>query len=213
MYAIRSYYELFDLIVKFAGYGFNKSHSAAYALITFYTAFLKRYYPTEFMAAILTLEKNNTDKVVKYVDELKRMKIDLLPPDVNMSGLVFEAKEIEGREAVMFGMGAIKGAGDVAINSILESRKEGQFKDLSDFVSRIDSNKVNKKVIESLIKAGALDGFGYSRHALLSQVEEILEAARKSADAKRLAENSLFGGGEEMTAVTVSLTEMSYNFV
>ena len=201
--------ELFDLIVKFAGYGFNKSHSAAYALITFYTSFLKNYYPTEFMAAILTLEKNNTDKVVKYVDELKRMHIDLLPPDVNISGLVFEAKEIEGKEAVMFGMGAIKGAGDIAIKSILEVRKEGKFKDLSDFVSRIDPNKVNKKVIESLIKAGALDCFAYSRQAMLTQVEEIVEAAKKSADAKKRAENSLFGGGEEMTAVTLTLNDMS----
>ena len=201
--------ELFDLIVKFAGYGFNKSHSAAYALITFYTSFLKRYYPTEFMAAILTLEKNNTDKVVKYVDELKRMGIDLLPPDVNRSGLVFEAQSVEGRETVMFGMGAIKGAGDIAIKSILEARKKGEFRDLSDFVSRIDSNKVNKKVIESLIKAGALDCFGYSRHAMLSQIEEILEAAKKSADAKKMAENSLFGAGEEMTAVTLTLSHMS----
>jgi len=200
--------ELFDLIVKFAGYGFNKSHSAAYALITFYTSFLKRYYPTEFMAAILTLEKNNTDKVVKYVDELKRMGIDLLPPDVNRSGLVFEAHRVEGREAVMFGMGAIKGAGDIAINSILEARKAGEFRDISDFVSRIDSNKVNKKVIESLIKAGALDCFGYSRHAMLSQIEEILEAAKKAADAKKMAENSLFGAGEEMTAVTLALSPM-----
>ncbi|MDD2450426.1 MAG: DNA polymerase III subunit alpha [Sulfurovum sp.] len=200
--------ELFDLIVKFAGYGFNKSHSAAYALVTFYTSFLKRYYPTEFMAAILTLEKNNTDKVVKYVDELKRMDIDLLPPDVNISGLVFEAKELEGREVVMFGMGAIKGAGDIAIKSILEARKEGPFKDLSDFVSRIDSSKVNKKVIESLIKAGALDCFGYSRHAMLSQIEEIIEAAKKAADAKKMAENSLFGAGEEMTAVTLTLSDM-----
>ncbi|MDD3591699.1 MAG: DNA polymerase III subunit alpha [Sulfurovum sp.] len=200
--------ELFDLIVKFAGYGFNKSHSAAYALITFYTSFLKRYYPTEFMAAILTLEKNNTDKVVKYVDELKRMGIDLLPPDVNRSGLVFEAHRVEGREAVMFGMGAIKGAGDIAINSVLEARKAGEFRDLSDFVSRIDSNKVNKKVIESLIKAGALDCFGYSRHAMLSQIEEIIEAAKKAADAKKMAENSLFGAGEEMTAVTLALSDM-----
>lgn len=200
--------ELFDLIVKFAGYGFNKSHSAAYALVTFYTSFLKRYYPTEFMAAILTLEKNNTDKVVKYVDELKRMDIDLLPPDVNISGLVFEAKELEGREVVMFGMGAIKGAGDIAIKSILEARKEGPFRDLSDFVSRIDSSKVNKKVIESLIKAGALDCFGYSRHAMLSQIEEIIEAAKKAADAKKMAENSLFGAGEEMTAVTLALSPM-----
>jgi len=199
---------LFDLIVKFAGYGFNKSHSAAYAMITFYTSYLKYYYPTEFMAAILTLEKNNTDKVVKYVDELKRMGIKLLPPDINRSGLVFEATSIDGDEVVMFGMGAIKGAGDIAINSILEARGEAVFKDFSDFVSRIDSSKVNKKVIESLIKAGALDSFGYSRKAMLSQIEEIIETAKKAGEAKKMAVGSLFGEGEEMTSVRLELKEM-----
>ncbi len=138
--------ELFDLIVKFAGYGFNKSHSAAYALVTFYTCYLKCYYPTEFMAALLTLEKDNTDKVVKYVDEVKRLDIELFPPDINKSDLVFSATKIDDKEVVMFGMGAIKGAGDVAINSILKERnKNGIFKDLADFVSRIDGSKVNKE--------------------------------------------------------------------
>jgi len=201
--------ELFDLILKFAGYGFNKSHSAAYAMITFYTSYLKHYYPTEFMAAILTLERNNTDKVVKYVDELKSMGIKLLPPDVNNSGLVFEARNLDGDEVVMFGMGAVKGAGEIAIKSILTSREEGEFKDISDFVSRIDSSKVNKKVIESLIKAGAFDSFGHSRHAMLSQVEDIVEAAKKAGDAKKQAVGSLFGEGEEMTAVTLTLSEMT----
>ncbi|WP_373029838.1 DNA polymerase III subunit alpha [Sulfurovum sp.] len=201
--------DLFDLIVKFAGYGFNKSHSAAYAMITFYTSYLKHYYPTEFMAAILTLEKNNTDKVVKYVDELKRMGIKLLPPDINRSGLVFEARNIDGDEVVMFGMGAIKGAGDIAINTMLASRGEEEFKDFSDFVSRIDSSKVNKKVIESLIKAGAFDSFGYSRKAMLSQIEEIIETAKKAGDAKKQAIGSLFGEGEEMTSVTLDLSHMA----
>ncbi|WP_309498133.1 DNA polymerase III subunit alpha [Sulfurovum sp.] len=200
---------LFDLILKFAGYGFNKSHSAAYAMITFYTSYLKHYYPTEFMAAILTLERNNTDKVVKYVDEVKKMGMKLLPPDVNKSGLVFEARNIEGDEVVMFGMGAVKGAGEIAIKSILKSREEGEFKDISDFVSRIDSSKVNKKVIESLVKAGGFDSFGHSRHAMLSQVEDIVEAAKKAGDAKKQAVGSLFGEGEEMTAVTLSLSDMS----
>jgi len=200
---------LFDLIVKFAGYGFNKSHSAAYAMITFYTSYLKHYYPTEFMAAILTLEKNNTDKVVKYVDEVKRMGMKLLPPDINKSGLVFEAREIDGEEVVMFGMGAIKGAGDIAINTMLESRGEEEFKDFSDFVSRIDSSKVNKRVIESLIKAGAFDSFGYSRKAMLSQLEDIIDMAKKAGEAKKQAVNSLWGDDEEMTAVTLELTDMT----
>ena len=201
--------ELFDLIVKFAGYGFNKSHSAAYAMVTFYTSYLKYYYPTEFMAAILTLEKNNTDKVVKYVDELKQMNIKLVPPHINRSDLEFEAQEIDGDEVVVFGLGAIKGAGDVAIKSILDVRDEGEFKDLSDFISRIDSQKVNKKVIESLIKSGALDTFGYSRKAMLTQVEDIVEAAKKAGDAKKMAVGSLFGDEAEMTTVEIELTNMS----
>ena len=199
---------LFDLILKFAGYGFNKSHSAAYAMITFYTSYLKHYYPTEFMAAILTLEKNNTDKVVKYVDEVKKMGMNLLPPDINKSGLVFEARNIDGEEVVMFGMGAIKGAGDIAINTMLEARGEEEFKDFSDFVSRIDSSKVNKRVIESLIKAGAFDSFGYSRKAMLSQLEDIIDMAKKAGEAKKQAVNSLWGDDEEMTSVTLELTEM-----
>ena len=202
-------FDLFDLIVKFAGYGFNKSHSAAYAMITFYTSYLKHYYPTEFMAAILTLEKNNTDKVVKYVDEVKKMGMKLLPPDINKSGLVFEARSIEGEEVVMFGMGAIKGAGDIAINTMLEARGEDEFKDFSDFVSRIDSSKVNKRVIESLIKAGAFDGFGYSRKAMLSQLEDIIDMAKKAGEAKKQAVNSLWGDDTEMTTVTLELTDMA----
>ena len=201
--------ELFDLIVKFAGYGFNKSHSAAYAMITFYTSFLKYYYPTEFMAAILTLEKNNTDKVVKYVDELKNLNITLRPPNINRSDLVFQADEIEGEKIVFFGMGALKGAGDVAISSIIKTRNEGgEFKDMSDFVSRIDASKVNKRVIESLAKAGAFDEFGHSRCALITQVEAITEAAGKAMLAKKQAVGSLFGDSEEMTTVTITITDM-----
>jgi DNA polymerase-3 subunit alpha len=200
--------ELFDLIVKFAGYGFNKSHSAAYAMITFYTSFLKCYYPTEFMAALLTLEKDNTSKVVKYVDETKHMKIQLLPPDINRSDLAFVADKIDGSDVILFGLGAIKGVGDIAINTILEARKESSFDDLGDFISRIDSGKVNKKVIESLIKAGALDGFGYSRKAMLSQIDLIIEAAGKATQAKKMATGSLFGGGEEMTRVDLALDKL-----
>ena len=201
--------ELFDLIVKFAGYGFNKSHSAAYGLVTFYTSFLKCYYPTEFMAALLTLEKDNTDKVVKYVDEVKRLGIDLFPPDINKSDLVFSATNLEGKEVVMFGMGAIKGAGDVAINSILESRKEGgDFKDLSDFISRIDGSKVNKRVIESLTKAGAFDSFGYSRKAMLEQIEQIGDKVKEAMLLRKQTTNSLFGDDEEMLQVDIELENL-----
>jgi len=197
--------ELFDLIVKFAGYGFNKSHSAAYALVTFYTSYLKAYYPTEFMASLLTSEKDNTDKVVKYVDEVKRLGFELVPPDINRSDLVFSADELDGKEVVMFGMGALKGAGDVAIKSILKAREDGEFKDLSDFVSRIDSSKVNKRVLETLVKSGAMDTFKYSRRAMLEQIEDIVEAAGKAAQAKKQAVGSLFGDDEEMTTVSIEI--------
>lgn len=201
--------ELFDLIVKFAGYGFNKSHSAAYALVTFYTSYLKRYYPSEFMAALLTLEKDNTDKVVKYVDEVKRLGLDLFPPDINKSDLVFSATKLEGKEVVMFGMGAIKGAGDVAINSILDSRNEGgNFLDLADFISRIDGSKVNKRVIESLTKAGAFDSFGYSRKAMLEQIEQIGEKVKEAMLLRKQTTNSLFGEDEEMLKVEIELEHL-----
>jgi DNA polymerase-3 subunit alpha len=200
--------ELFDLIVKFAGYGFNKSHSAAYAMVTFYTSFLKHYYPTEFMAALLTSEKDNTDKVVKYVDEVKRMNFELVPPDINRSDLVFSSDNLDGQEVVMFGMGALKGAGDVAIKSILKAREEGEFSDISDFISRIDGSKVNKRVIETLAKSGALDGFNYSRRALLEQIEEIVDSVKKAGEAKKQAVGSLFGDDEEMTTVALTLKEM-----
>lgn len=197
--------ELFDLIVKFAGYGFNKSHSAAYALITFYTSYLKCYYPAEFMAALLTLEKDNTDKVVRYVDEVKRLGLKIFPPDINKSDLVFSATKIDNEDVVMFGMGAIKGAGDVAINSILNERKKAPFSDLSDFISRIDSSKVNKRVIESLAKAGVFDSFSYTRRAIINQIEKILEVATKASNAKKMATGSLFGDSEEITKIEINL--------
>jgi len=198
--------ELFDLIVKFAGYGFNKSHSAAYALVTFYTAYLKKYHPTEFMAALLTLEKDNTTKVVKYVDEAKRMGMELLPPDVNRSDLVFTPSSLDAREIILFGMGAIKGVGDIAVRSILKSKSEGgEFRDLSDFISRIDTTKVNKKVIESLIKSGAMDCFGYSRKAMLDSIELILESSNKVSQAKKMSIGSLFGDDSELTTIEINI--------
>lgn len=202
--------ELFDLIVKFAGYGFNKSHSAAYGLVTFYTSFLKCYYPTEFMAALLTLEKDNTDKVVKYVDEVKRMGIELFPPDINKSFSVFSATKIDDKETVMFGMGAIKGAGDVAISSIINERDaNGEFKDLADFISRIDGSKVNKRVIEALAKSGALTSFGYSRRAILEQIEAIGDKVKDAMQLKKQTTNSLFGEDEEMLRVEIELERLS----
>lgn len=197
--------ELFDLIEKFAGYGFNKSHSAAYAMVTFQTAWLKTYYPQEFMAALLTSEKDNTDKVVKYIDEAKRMKISLGAPDINHSQLEFSAITKDDADQILFGLGAIKGVGEAAVESILEARSEGEFADIKDFVNRIEPQKVNKKVIECIIKAGGLDRFGYSRRALLEQVEILVEAAKQGSTLKKESQFSLFGDDEEVTTVDFSI--------
>ncbi|MDY0117540.1 MAG: DNA polymerase III subunit alpha, partial [Sulfurimonadaceae bacterium] len=198
--------ELFDLIEKFAGYGFNKSHSAAYAMVTFQTAWLKTYYPNEFMAALLTSEKDNTDKVVKYIDEVRRMKIMLSPPDINDSILEFSAIEKDGQDIILFGLGAIKGVGESAVVSIIETRKEGPFLNLQDFVNRIEPSKVNKRVIESTIKSGGFDRFGYSRKALLDQIEILIDTAKDASNAKKNAMGSLFGDDESITTVELKLT-------
>jgi DNA polymerase-3 subunit alpha len=199
--------KLFDLIEKFAGYGFNKSHSAAYAMVTFQTAWLKTYYPNEFMAALLTSDKDNTDKVVRYIDEVKRMGIELSPPDICNSQLEFSAINLEGQETILFGLGAIKGVGASAIHSMLAERAEnGPYESLQDFVNRIDPSKVNKRVIESAIKAGAFDRFGYSRKALLDQIELIVDTAKNANDARKNAAGSLFGDDAEITKVELKLT-------
>ena len=199
--------KLFDLIEKFAGYGFNKSHSAAYAMVTFQTAWLKTYYPNEFMAALLTSDKDNTDKVVRYIDEVKRMGIELSPPDINHSYSEFSAITQDDKEIILFGLGAIKGVGGSAIESIIKTREEcGEFSSMEDFVNRIDPSKVNKRFVESCIKSGGFDSFGHSRKALLDQIEKIVETAKDASNAKKNAVGSLFGDDEEITSVGLSLT-------
>ncbi len=199
--------KLFDLIEKFAGYGFNKSHSAAYAMVTFQTAWLKTYYPNEFMAALLTSDKDNTDKVVRYIDEVKRMGIELSPPDICDSQLEFSAITKDDKEIILFGLGAIKGVGEAAIHAMLEEREQnGDYTSLQDFVNRIEPSKVNKRVIESIIKSGGFDRFGYSRKALLDQIELIIDTAKKASEAKKNAFGSLFGDDAEITTVELHLT-------
>lgn len=198
--------KLFDLIEKFAGYGFNKSHSAAYAMVTFQTAWLKTYYPNEFMAALLTSDKDNMDKVVRYIDEVKRMGIELSPPDVNDSYLEFSAITKDEKEIILFGLGAIKGVGTSAVESIIHTREEdGEFTSIENFVNRIDPSKVNKRFIESSIKSGGFDRFGYSRKALLEQIELIVDTAKSASTAKKNAVGSLFGDDEEITNVQLVL--------
>ncbi len=197
--------ELFDLIEKFAGYGFNKSHSAAYAMVTFQTAWLKTYYPEEFMSALLTSDRDNTDKVVKYIDEVKNMGLELAPPDINHSLLEFSPVIQGDKRSILFGLAAIKGVGGAAVDSILEVRQDGEFKDFQDFVNRIEPQKVNKKVLESITKAGGFDSFGFSRKAILQQIEEIIQTAKDASNAKKNAMGSLFGDDTEITTVALNL--------
>jgi len=177
--------ELFNLIEKFAGYGFNKSHSAAYAMITYQTSYLKVYYPAEFFSALLSSEKDNTDKIVKYINEVKRMGLKVLPPSVHKSGDDFTP--VKG--GILFGLGAIKGVGSKAIESIIQNRP---FVDLEDFILKVDTSKVNKRVLEALIKSGAMDGLGYTRQAMLTQIEELLEFKKRVEDGEKSKTNSLF---------------------
>ncbi|MFT3842577.1 MAG: DNA polymerase III subunit alpha [Myxococcaceae bacterium] len=181
--------EIFDLMEKFAEYGFNKSHSAAYGLITIHTAWLKAHYPVEFMAALLTSEKDNTDKVVAHIAEARAAGTEVLPPDVNVSDLAFGA--MDGR--IRFGLGAIKGVGESAIEAIMEARAKGNFKDLFDFTERVDSRRVNKKVIEALVKAGAFDFEKRPRRQLFETIERAAERGASSQRDMAVGQESLFG--------------------
>ncbi|MBI4572771.1 MAG: hypothetical protein HY713_05735 [candidate division NC10 bacterium] len=165
---------IFGFMEQFAGYGFNKSHSAAYALIAYQTAYLKANYPVEFMAALLTSEMADTDKIVKYIEECRPMGIEVLPPDVNESSNDFA---VVG-DKIRFGLVAVKNVGEAAIHSILNARRsQGQFRDLFDFCERADLRLVNKRVIESLIKCGAFDSLGARRAQLMAVVDKAMEAA------------------------------------
>jgi DNA polymerase-3 subunit alpha len=183
---------IFDLMAKFAEYGFNKSHSAAYALIAYQTAWLKAHYPVEFMAALLSCDMDSTDKVVKNIADCREQGIDVLPPDINTSGQSFTVVE----KSMRFGLGAVKNVGGGAILAILESRKEGRFSSLFDFCERVDLRRVNKRVIESLIKCGAFDSTGAARAALMEGLETATNYGQKIQEEKASAQVSLFGTEE-----------------
>ena len=166
---------IFDLMAKFAGYGFNKSHSAAYALIAYQTAYLKAHYPAQFLAALLSCDVDNTDKVVKYISECRQQGIEVLPPDINESFDDFTVIN----DRVRFGLAAVKNVGGAALDSIIEEReKNGPYASLSDFCNRIDPSRVNRKVIESLIRAGAFDSFGGRRAQYMAVLEQALDRAK-----------------------------------
>lgn len=183
--------KIFDLVEKFAGYGFNKSHSAAYALVSYQTLWLKTHYPAEFMAAVMTADMDNTEKVVGLVDECFRMNLKVLPPDINAGLYRFNVDETG---AIVYGIGAIKGVGEGPIEAILEARNAGgYFKDLFDFCARIDLKKVNKRVIEKLIYAGALDRLGPHRAAMMASLNDAVKAASQYHQAEAFGQVDMFG--------------------
>ncbi len=183
---------IFDLMAKFAEYGFNKSHSAAYALVAYQTAYLKAHYPVEFMAALLTEDMGNTDKVVKNIADCREMGIQVLPPDINASDRSFRVLG----NSIRFGMGAVKNVGESAIEAIIEARKDGEFKDIFDFCERVDLRRVNKRVVEALIKCGAFDSTGARRAQLVAGLEDVMQLGQRIQQERESAQVSLFGAAE-----------------
>ena len=190
--------KVFDLMEFFAGYGFNKSHSAAYALVAYRTAWLKAHYPVHFMASLLTTEKGNTDKLVQYVNECREMGIQVLPPDVNRSGLDFV---VEGGN-VRFGLSAIKNVGEGAIESLLEARRRlsREFRSIFDLAAEIDLRLANKRVLESLVHAGALDATGARRAPMTAAVDAALDWGQKRRTDRESGQGSLFGAAKSAAA-------------
>lgn len=183
--------KIFDLVEKFAGYGFNKSHSAAYALVSYQTLWLKVHYPAEFMAAVMSADMDNTDKIVTLVDECERMGIEILPPDLNAGKYKFTV-DSEGR--IVYGIGAIKGVGEGPIEAIIEAREtQGAFKDLFDFCAKVDIKRVNKRVLEKLVLAGAMDNLGPHRATLMATLPDALAAAGQHAKAESFGQSDMFG--------------------
>src|SRR5947208_4197426 len=182
---------IFNLMEEFAGYGFNKSHSCAYALLAYQTAYLKTHYPVEFMAALLTSEAGNTEKVVKYINEARGMSISILPPDVNESDLYFTPVG----ESIRFGLAAIKNVGENTAKAIRDSRlSSGEFKSLYDFCERIEPRFLNKRVFESLIKSGAVDSLG-PREAMAASIDDALASLQRASRLRESGQHGLFGGG------------------
>jgi DNA polymerase-3 subunit alpha len=191
---------IFDLMAQFAGYGFNKSHSAAYALVAYRTAYLKTHYPVEFMAALLTSVTGKTEDVVKYIAESREMGIEVLAPDVHESAANFTPIISPEGYKIRFGLSAVKNVGQNAIASIVEARKAGRFKGIYDFCERVDLRQLNKRVLESLIKSGAMDSLA-RRSQLIDALDKAMEQAQKAARDREAGQHGLFGIFEEANPV------------
>ena len=197
--------EIFNLIEQFAGYGFNKSHSTAYALVAYHTAYLKAHYPAEFMAALMSSELDKTDLLVEHLDDSKRMGIEVRPPDINEGEVGFTVKN----DKIYFGLAAIKGAGSKAIRTISDERKKtGPYRNLFDFCERIDTTLVNKTCLEALVKAGALDSLKAHRAQLMAALPSALQAGSTARDARTSGQGLLFAGEDDDTAADVINTAL-----
>ena len=188
--------EIFDYIEKFAGYGFNKSHAAAYALVAYHTAWLKAHYPAEFMSAVLTSEMQNTDNVVFLIDDCRSIGLQVLPPSVNLSNYKFHSSD---DKTIIYGLGAIKGVGESAMESVIQARNQGgNYNDIFDFCHRIDLKKTNKRTLEALIRSGAMDCFGDERASLMEQLPEAVKAAEQARQNREIGMMDLFGEVESI---------------
>jgi DNA polymerase III subunit alpha len=183
---------IFDLIEKFAGYGFNKSHSAAYAVLTYQTAWLKRHYPAAFMSAVMSADIADTDKVASLLYECERMGLEVLPPDVNASVYDFT---VAGAKSIRYGMGAVRGVGQGAVDMIVAERAQGEYSSLADLCRRIDLTRVNRRVLEALIKAGAMDRIGANRATLMASLDAAVQGGEQLTRATQAGQDDLFGGG------------------
>ncbi|MCB2106330.1 MAG: DNA polymerase III subunit alpha, partial [Rhodobacteraceae bacterium] len=192
--------EIFDTIDKFAGYGFNKSHAAAYALVAYQTAYLKANYPVEFMAASMTLDLGNTDKLASFRGECERLAIQILPPDVNTSDTVFSVE----KGAIRYALAAVRNVGAGAMNAMVAERaKNGPFKSLADFAGRLDGNVINKRLLENLVKAGALDSLEPNRVRVFAGIEHVLRFAQHKSQERTTTQVSLFGGEDHAVKLTL----------
>ncbi|MGA2750908.1 MAG: DNA polymerase III subunit alpha [Verrucomicrobiota bacterium] len=195
--------QIFDLLEKFAGYGFNKSHAAAYAVVAYQTAYLKANYPVEFFSAMMTNDMDDTAKLTVLIGEARAFGIDVLPPDVNESGVFFTPSRRAGAAdtwAIRFGLAAIKGVGQIAVESLLAARQSGHFQSLADLCERVDGRTVNRKVLEALIKSGACDCFGETRSTLFAKIDRSLARAAGIIHDRQRGQDTLFGMLEERAA-------------
>ncbi len=196
---------IFDLMEKFAGYGFNKSHSAAYALLSYQTAWLKAHYPAEFMASVLSADMDNTDKVVRLIDECNDRGLQVVPPDINLSGYAFTA-DAKGR--IVYGLGAIKGLGAAAIDAIVVERQTGgPYKDLFDFCLRIDTHKLNRRAQEALIRSGAMDSLNCTRATLMASLTAALKLAEQDQSNRSSGQVDIFGTAAQEPATEIKLEQ------